>query len=209
MLRRRSSRPALICSLIIHLIVAVIMMYLQIEQRQLPSFDDTVLVDIIHFQRPVVAPKPVEPPPPKPVEVVQKVSPPTPKPKPTSTADWLTIDSLKTSQREAIGAKIDAAPTSDSAESVSQPELSSKVRPDSRALTVTTVDVSREDSESGVPLAANEDINMNEGGSNLSENSPEIGVTKLRVGRKRGETLDGMPIGNSGWWHPARHNFYG
>ena len=36
MLRRRSSRPALICSLIIHLIAAVILMHLQIEQRQLP-----------------------------------------------------------------------------------------------------------------------------------------------------------------------------
>ena len=192
MLRRRSFRPALIYSLIIHLIVAVIMMHLQIEQRQLPFFDDTVLVEITHFQRPaVVPPKPVEPPPPEPVEVVQEVSPSTPKPKPTSTTDWLTIDSLKTSHREAIGAKIDASPTSDSAESVAQPELSSKVRPGSRALTVTTVDVSREDPESGAPLAANQDINMNEGGSNLSESSPEIGVAKLRVGRKRGETLDG------------------
>ena len=204
MLRRRSSRPALICSLIIHLIVAAIMMHLQIEQRQLPSFDDTVVVDITRFQRPkVVPPKPVEPPPPELVEVVQEVSPPTPKPKPTSTTDWLTIDSLKTGQREAIGAKIDGSPTSDSAESISQPELSSKVRPDSRAVTVTTVDVSREDSESGVPLAANQDINMNEGGSNLSENSPEIGVAKLRVGRRRGETLDGMPIGNSGGGLPS------
>lgn len=204
MLRRRSSRPALICSLIIHFIAAVIMMYLQIGQRQLPFFDDTVLVDIIHFQRPVVEPpKPVEPPPPEPVEVVQEVSPPTPKPKPTTTADWLTIDSLKTSQREAIGAKIDASPTSDSTESVSRPELSSKVRPDSRALTMTTVDVSKENSESGVPLAANQDINMNEGDRNLSESSPEIGVTKLRVGRRRGETLDGMPIGNSGGGIPS------
>ena len=40
-------------------------------------------------------------------------------------------------------------------------------------------------------------------GSNLSENSPEIGVTKLRVGRRRGETLDGMPIGNSGGGIPS------
>ena len=204
MLRRRSSRPALICSLIIHLIAAIIMMHLQIKQRQLPFFDVPVLVEITHFQRPIVEPpKPVEPPPPEPVQVVQEVASPTPKPKPTSTADWLTIDSLKTSQREAIGAKVDASPTPDSVESGPQPELSSKVRPDSRALTMTTVNVSTEDSESGVPLAANQDISINEGGSNLSESSPEIGVTKLRVGRKRGETLDGMPIGNSGGGIPS------
>lgn len=204
MLHRRSSRPALIYSLIIHLIVAVIMMQLQIEQRQLPFFDDTVQVDITHFERPVVVPpKPVESPPPEPVEVVQEVSPPTPKPKPASTADWLTIDSLKTSQREAIGSKVDASPPPDRVESVSQPELSSKARPDSRAVPVTAVDVSREVSESGAPLAANQDIKINDGDSNLSESSPEIGVATLRVGRKRGETLDGMPIGNSGGGIPS------
>ena len=66
MLRRRSSRPALICSLIIHLIAAIIMMHLQIKQRQLPFFDDPVLVEITHFQRPMVEPpEPVEPPPPR------------------------------------------------------------------------------------------------------------------------------------------------
>ena len=75
MLRRRNSRPALICSLIIHLIVAAIMMHLQIRQRQLPSFDDGVLVDITHFRRPVVVPpKQVKPPPPEPVEVVPEPS---------------------------------------------------------------------------------------------------------------------------------------
>ena len=204
MLRRRSSRPALICSLIIHLIVAAIMMHLQIEQRQLPFLDNIVVVGITNVQRSVVVPpKPVEPPPPEPVEVVQKVSPPTPKPKPTSTADWLTIDSLKTSQREAIGAKIDGSPTSDSTRSVSQPELSPKVRPDSRALTTTAVDLPRDASEKGVPLAADQNINVGEGGRHLSESSPEIGVAKLRVGRRRGETLDGMPIGNSGGGLPS------
>ena len=204
MLHRRSSRPALIYSLIIHLIVAVIMMQLQIEQRQLPFFDDTVQVNITHFERPVVVPpKPIESPPPEPVEVVPEVPPPTPKPKPASTADWLTIDSLKTSQRKAIGSKVDAAPPSDRVESVSHPELSSKARPDSRAVTVTAVDVSREASESGAPLAADQDIKMNAGDSNLSESSPEIGVATLRVGRKRGETLDGMPIGNSGGGIPS------
>ena len=203
MLRRRSSRPALICSLIIHLIVAVIMMHLQIEQRQLPFFDDIVQVDITHFRRPpvVVPPKSVEPPPPEPVEVVPE--PPTPKPKPTSTINWLTVDSLKTDQRTAIGSKIDSSPTRDSAGPVSQPKISAKARPDSKALTMTTVDLSREDSENGVPLAANQNINVAEDGSHLSENSPEIGVTKLRVGRRRGEALDGMPIGNSGGSIPS------
>ena len=56
MLRRRSSRLALICSLIIHLFIAAIMIHLQIEQRQSPFFDNVVLVDIIYFQRPVVRP---------------------------------------------------------------------------------------------------------------------------------------------------------
>ena len=80
MLRRRSSRPALICSLIIHLIVAVIMRHLQIEQRQLPFFDDIVQVDITHFRRPeIVPPEPVKPPPPEPVKVVPE--PPTPETK--------------------------------------------------------------------------------------------------------------------------------
>ncbi len=202
MLRRRSSRPALICSLIIHLIVAAIMIHLQIEQRQLPWSDDGVLVDITHFRRPeVVPPKPVEPPAPKPVEVAPEA--PTPKPKPTSAIDWLTVDSLKTDQRTAIGSKIDSPPTSDSTGPVSQPQLSAKTRPDSKTLTRTAVDLPREASEKGVPLAADQDINVAEGGSHLSENSPEIGVTKLRVGRRRGEALDGMPIGNSGGGVPS------
>ena len=177
MLRRRNSRPALICSLIIHLIVAAIMMHLQIEQRQLPFFDDTVQVDITHFRRPeVVPPKPVEPPPPEPVEVVPEVS--ASKPKPTSTIDWLTVDSLKTDQRTAIGSKIDSSPTSESAGPVSQPQIAAEARPDSKPLTMTAVDLPREDAEKEKPLAADQDINMNEGGSNLSESSPEIGVTK-------------------------------
>ena len=202
MLRRRNSRPALICSLIIHLIVAAIMMHLQIEQRQLPSFDDGVLVDITHFQRSVVVPpKQVKPPPPEPAKVVPEVL--TPKPKPASATNWLTVDSLETNQRTAIGAKIDSSPTSDSTGPVSQPQLSAKARPDSKALTMPAVDLPREASEKGVPLAADQDINVAEGGSHLSESSPEIGVTKLRVGRRRGETLDGMPIGNSGGGIPS------
>ncbi len=202
MLRRRNSRPALICSLIIHLIVAAIMMHLQIRQRQLPSFDDSVLVDITHFRRPVVVPlKPVEPPPLEPVEVVPE--PLTPKPKPTSATNWLTVDSPETNQRTAIGSKIDSPPTSDSAGPVSQPQLSAKARPDSKALTMPAVDLPREASEKGVPLAADQDINVAKGGSHLSESSPEIGVTKLRVGRRRGEALDGMPIGNSGGGIPS------
>ena len=202
MLRRRNSRPALICSLIIHLIVAAIMMHLQIRQRQLPSFDDSVLVDITHFRRPVVVPpKPVEPPPPEPVEVVPEPS--TPKPKPASATNWLTVDTLETNQRTAIGAKIDSPPTLDSAVPVSQPQLSAKARPDSKALIMTAVDLPREASEKGMPLAADQDINVAKGGSHLSESSPEIGVTKLRVGRRRGETLDGMPIGNSGGGIPS------
>ena len=195
MLRRRSSRPALICSLIIHLLIAAIMIRLHIEQLQPPSFDDALIVDITRFERPVVIPpKPVEPPPPEPVKVVSEVS--TPKPKPA--ADWLTIDSLKTNQRETIESKVDSPPTSNRVGSVSQPQLSSKVRPDSRALTMTAVDLPRTGPEKGSPLASYQDINVTEGGSNLSEGSPEIGVAKLRVGRRRGETIAGMPIGNSG-----------
>ena len=202
MLRRRNSRLALICSLIIHLIVAAIMMQLQIEQRQLPPSDGGVQVNITHFRRPkVIPPKPVEPPPPEPVEVVPE--PPTPKPKPASMADWLTVDSLKTDQRTAIGSKIDSPPTRDSAGPVSEPQISTKARPDSKALTMTAVDLPREDSEKGVPLAADQNINVAEGDSHLSESSPEIGVTKLRVGRRRGEALDGMPIGNSGGSIPS------
>ena len=202
MLRRRSSRPALICSLIIHLIAAVIMVHLQIEQRQLPPIDNAVQIDITHFQRLVVIPpKPVEPPPPAPVKVVQEVS--TPKPKPALATDWLAVDSLKTNQREAIGAKIDSSPMSDSASLVSQPELSSTVRPDSRALTATAVDLPKTDPEKGVPLSADQNINVNDGGGNLSESSPEVGVAKLRVGRRRGETLGGMPVGNSGGAVPS------
>ena len=178
------------------------MMHLQIEQRQLPSFDDGVLVDITHFQRSVVVPpKQVKPPPPEPAEVVPEVL--TPKPKPASATNWLTVDSLETNQRTAIGSKIDSPPTSDSAGPVSQPQLSAKARPDSKALTMPAVDLPREASEKGVPLAADQDINVAEGGSHLSESSPEIGVTKLRVGRRRGETLDGMPIGNSGGGIPS------
>ena len=202
MLRRRSSRPALICSLIIHLVVAAIMMHLQIEQRQLPPIDNAVLLDITHFQRPVVLPpRFVEPPPPEPMKVVSEVS--IPKPKPAPTTDWLTVDSLKTNQREAIGSKIDSPPTSDSVGHVSQPQLSSKARPDSRSLTMTTVDLPIADSEKGLPPAAYQDINVAEGGRNLSEKSPDIGVAKLRVERRRGETIAGMPIGNSGGAIPS------
>ena len=155
-------------------------------------------------------PKPVEPPPPEPVKAA--VNPDsigtvaevlTPKPKPALTTDWLTVDSLKTNQREAIESKTDSPPASDSVGSVAQPQLSSKVRPDSKALTMTAVDLPREGSEREEPLAAYQDINMNEGGGNLSESSPEIGVTKLRVGRRRGEALAGMPIGNSGGSIPS------
>jgi hypothetical protein len=178
------------------------MMHLQIEQRQLPWSDDGVLVDIIHFRRPeVVPPKPVEPPAPEPVEVAPEVS--TPKPEPASMTDWLTVDSLKTDQRTAIGSKIDSPPTSDSAGPVSQPQLSAKARPDSKALIMTAVDLPRRESAREEPLAAYQDINMNEGGGNLSESSPEVGVTKLRVGRRRGEALAGMPIGNSGGSIPS------
>ena len=202
MLRHRSSRPALICSLIIHLIVAAIMMHLQIEQRQLPPSDGGVQVDITHFRRTrVIPPKPVEPPLPEPVEAV--LEPPAPKPKPASMADWLTVDSLKTDQRTAIGSKVDSPATRDSARPVSQPQLSAQARPDSKALTLTAVDLPREDSEAGAPLAADQDINVAEGGSHLSESSPEIGVAKLRVGRRRGEALDEMPIGNSGGAIPS------
>ena len=202
MLRRSSSRPALICSLIIHLIIAAIMMHLQIEQRQLPWSDDSVQVDIAHFRRPeVVRPEPVEPPPPEPVEVAREVT--TPKPKPASTTDWLTVDTLKTDQRTAIGSKVDSPRTRDSAGPVSQPQISAQARPDSKALTMTAVDLPREASEKGVPLAANQNINVAEGGTHLSESSPEIGVAKLRVGRRRGEALDGMPIGNSGGSIPS------
>ena len=204
MLRRRNSRLALICSLIIHLFIAAIMIHLQIEQHQSPFFDNAVLVDITHFQRPVVLPpKQVEPPPPEPVKVVSEISPPKPKPKPASTANWLTIDSLKTNQREAIESKADSSPASDSVGSVSQSQLSSKVRLESNAVTMTAVDLPREESEREEPLAAYQDINMNEGGGNLSESSPEVGVTKLRVGRRRGEALAGMPIGNSGGSIPS------
>ena len=178
------------------------MMHLQIEQRQLPTLDDAVQVDITHFRRPVVVPpKPVAPPPPEPVEVAPEV--PAPKPKPASMADWLTVDSLKTDQRTAIGSKVDSPPTRDSAGPVSPPQISAQARPDSKALTMTAVDLPREDSEEGVPLAADQDINVAEGGSHLSESSPAIGVAKLRVGRRRGETLDGMPIGNSGGSIPS------
>ncbi|MYE90390.1 VWA domain-containing protein, partial [Candidatus Poribacteria bacterium] len=200
MLRRRSARPALVCSLIIHLIIAAIMMHLQIEQRQLPWSDDGVQVDIAHFRRPeIVRPEPVEPPPPEPVEVAPEVS----APKPTSTTNWLTVDTLKTDQRTAIGSKVDSPRTRDSAGPVSQPQISAQARPDSKALTMTAVDLPREDSENGVPLAADQHINVAEGGSHLSESSPEIGVAKLRVGRRRGEALDGMPIGNSGGSIPS------
>ena len=202
MLRRRSARPALIYSLIIHLIVAAIMMHLQIEQRQLPWSDDGVQVDITRFQRPkVVPPKPVEPPSPEPVKVVPEV--PTPKPKPASATNWLTVDTLKTDQRTAIGSKVDSSPTRDSSGPISQPQLSARARPDSKALTMTAVNLPRETSENGVPLAADQNINVAEGGSHLSESSPEIGVAKLRVGRRRGEALDGMPIGNSGGSIPS------
>ena len=202
MLRRRNSRLALICSLIIHLFIAAIMIHLQIEQRQSPFFDNAVLVDITHFQRPVVLPpKPVEPPPPEPAKVVSEA--PTPKPKPASMTDWLTVDSLKANQREAIESKIDSPSTSDSVGPVSQPELSSTTHPDSKSLTMTVVDLPRETSEKAPLLASYQNINVNEGGSNLSESSPEIGVAKLRVGRRRGETLGGMPIGNSGGGIPS------
>ncbi len=202
MLRPRNTRRAFICSLVIHLIAAAILIHLQIKQLQLPSSDNAVLVDITHFQRTVVVPpKQVEPPPPEPPKVVSEA--PTPKPKPASMSDWLTVDSFKTNQREAIESKIDSPPASDNVGPVSQPQLTSKVRPDFRSLTITAVDLPREDSEKGGPLASYQDINVNEGGSNLSESSPEIGVAQLRVGRKRGETLGGMSIGNSGGSIPS------
>ena len=211
MLRRRNTRRAFIYSLVIHLVVAAILVYLPIKQQLLPPSDNVVLVDITHFQRPEARPpKPVEPPPPEPVKAavnpdsigtVAKVL--TPKPKPTPMTDWLTVDSLKTDQRTAIGSKVDSPSTRDSAGHVSQPQLSAQARPDSKALTMTEVDLPREASEKGVPLAADQNINVAEGGSHLSESSPEIGVAKLRVGRRRGEALDGMPIGNSGGAIPS------
>ena len=197
MLRRRSARPSLVCSLIIHLIVAFIIMHLQTEQRQLALFDAGVLVEITHFQRPVVIPPElVEPPSPEPVEIVSEIRPP--KPTPTATTDWLRANSLTSNQRTAIGAKSDLPLTSDSAGSVSHPELSSKVRPDSRLLTTTAIDLPKESSEQGVPLAADQNITVYEGDGNLSENSPEVGMGTSRVERRRGETIAGMPIGNSG-----------
>lgn len=202
MLRRKSSRPALICSLIIHLIVASIMMHLQIEQRRLPTFDAGVLVEITYFQRPVVLPpEPVELPSPEPVEIVSEIRPP--KPKPAATTDWLTVNSLKSNQRTAIGSKTDSPLTSDSARSVSEPELSSKVRPDTRLLTATAIDLPKESSEQGVPLAADQNTTVIAGDGNLSESSPEVGMMTSRVERRRGETIAGMPIGNSGGSIPS------
>ncbi len=204
MLRRKSSRLALICSLVIHLLIAALMIYLQIEQRHPPFFDDEVIVDITHFRRPVVLPpKPVEPPSSEPVKAIPEATPPKPKPKPTAPADWLTVDSLKTNQREAIESKIDSRPPSGRTESVTQLQPSSKVRPDSRAVTVTAVDSPKERFEREEPLAAYQDVNMNAGDGNLSESSPEVGVATLRVGRRRGEALAGMPIGNSGGSVPS------
>ncbi len=200
MLGRKSSRPFLICSLIIHLIAALIMIQMQSERRQISSFDGSVVLDITHISRPTVRPhvkvKPTSPPlPAEPVEAVQEVS--APKPRLASAADWLTVDALKINQRMAIVAKIDSPVIPGRVGLAPQPRFVPTARPNSRALAITAVDLLREGSEKVLPSAAHEDINVTEVGDNLAENSPDVGMAKLRVGRRRGEVLGGMPIGNA------------
>ena len=137
MLGRKSSRPFLICSLIIHLIAALIMIQMQSEQRQISSFDGSVVLDITHISRPTVRPhvkvKPTSPPlPAEPVEAVQEVS--APKPRLASAADWLTVDALKINQRMAIVAKIDSPVIPGRVGLAPQPRFVPTARPNSRAL---------------------------------------------------------------------------
>ncbi|MCH8293572.1 hypothetical protein IH992_21025, partial [Candidatus Poribacteria bacterium] len=45
MLRRKTLRPFLICSLIIHGVIVLIMMKIWLEPRQLPAFEPDILID--------------------------------------------------------------------------------------------------------------------------------------------------------------------
>ncbi|MCZ6679271.1 MAG: VWA domain-containing protein [Candidatus Poribacteria bacterium] len=198
MLRRKSSHPFLICSFIIHLIVALIMVRVQFEPRLIsPLFDNRIAVDIVHLPRPEVIPREqVEPaPPPEPAPTPPEVA--VPKPKPAASSDWLMANSLSTNQRTVIAGKMDTPITADNARIAPQPRLSTTARPPSKEPVVTKADLPQVESEAVLPPAVYEKISVVGEEADLSANSPDVGTAKLRVGRRRGEVLGGMPIGNS------------
>ena len=200
MSRRQSSRPFIVCSLIVHFIVALLLMRIESEHHRSLTLDDSIVLEIAHLPRPEIRPpRRVEPKPPlpsaEPVKTPEKVS--VPKPKPGAASDWLAVDALETDLRTTSTARVNSHNTAASVRAAPQSRLSTAIRPASQAISIANAEPPRSGSKAVLPPAEHDNIDIIDGEDDLTANSPDVGVAKLRVGRRRGEALGGMPIGNT------------
>ena len=200
MLHRKSFRPFLICSLIIHVITVLIMMKIWYEPYQMPSVDEGIMIDITHLPRPEVRRREPEKPPPappavKPTKSVEKITPP--KPKPAFDSDWLPIDAFTTNQRATITATVESSANHPKTLLTSLPRLSTTARPKSQTVAITTANLPKANSEAVLLLPQNEHISVGKVEGDLAANSPNIGSTELRFWHRRGGALRGMSVGNA------------
>ena len=195
MLRRKSSTPFFIYSLILHCIIAFVLIRMWVNQRQLPFYPN-LSVDIIKIARPQVTTpmreKVVPEPPPKPAEpVAKKPSPPKPM---IANNNWMSIDSDAGNTRTAI---LDSSPPQKRSVSV-KPSISATERPKIRATGISTVALPSVRSKEVIPPpGADQAVEVTDGDKDLTANSPELGSTELKFWHRRGGAFNGAPVGNT------------
>jgi Mg-chelatase subunit ChlD len=195
MLRRKSSTPFFIYSLILHCIIAFVLIRMWVDQRQLPFYPN-LSVDIIKIARPQVTTpmreKVVPEPPPKPAEpVAKKPSPPKPM---IANNNWMSIDSDAGNTRTAI---LDSSPPQKRSVSV-KPSISATERPKIRATGISTVALPSVRSKEVIPPpGADQAVEVTDGDKDLTANSPELGSTELKFWHRRGGAFNGAPVGNT------------
>ena len=195
MLRRKNSTPFFIYSFILHCIIALVVIRMWVDQRQLPFYPN-LSVDIIQIARPQVTTPMREnvlpEPPPKPAEpVVKKPSPPKPM---ISDNNWMSIDSDAGNTRTAI---LDSSPPQKRSVSV-KPSISVTERPKIRATGISTVALPSVRSKEVIPPpAADQAVEVADGDKDLTATSPALGSTELKFWHRRGGALNGAPVGNT------------
>jgi Mg-chelatase subunit ChlD len=195
MLRRKSSTPFFIYSLILHCVIAFVLIRMWVDQRQLPFYPN-LSVDIIKIARPQVTTpmreKVVPEPPPKPAEpVAKKPSPPKPM---IANNNWMSIDSDAGNTRTAI---LDSSPPQKRSVSV-KPSISATERPKIRATGISTVALPSVRSKEVIPPpGADQAVEVTDGDKDLTANSPELGSTELKFWHRRGGAFNGAPVGNT------------
>lgn len=198
---RKSSRPFLICSLMIHLSVLLIMMWFWVEPLQLPPSPPHLSVEITHLARPEVVPrvrieKPTEPPPPQFAEPVKKRS--HPKPNPTTNADWLSIDSFRSDRRAAITAKLNHSAAPQDTGLARQSRVSTSGQNRLKPAGLTTVSLPQVVAEEmSMPPGAALMLEVTGDENELNASSPNVESTRLQYWHRRGAALGSTAMGNT------------